>query len=641
MDGCKGMPLAVSSSMKQHFPFAVVLISGLVAVAAYLQALNYPFISDDILYIVTNKNLAELHLSELWLLLVQPYNPTFEFLPLRDLSYWIDITLFGQNPAAFRWHNILLYLLCLPLVYATTANLWRYFRPEDAADAPWEAAAVTALFALHPALVESVVWISGRKYILPNFFSMLALWLAFRVRQEQGFSSLYALATLAAFVAVMFSKSSYVAVAPVIALLWVIFWRDIPVLQRRRSLLLWPAALMSLAIFLLLIFIVKNKGVDSVPVYMGVEAATRSLAVLGGLARIAVTPEGRHFYYPLFEDPWFPAMVILGGATLCAAGWGGLILLRRRSLAGLALLIFLLLCIPYLQIIPGKPPSLVSDRYIALAIWPVALLIISAVWRFKPLPRTTLLLLIALPWFYQTVERVGDWSSERAHLEADYRAYPQYYVPAVYVATFQMQQGLRREARETASHIASPEVRDVMTRLIQSDQVSHVDALSSGNPREAIILFHELEDKLSQRPVQTKWDTPLTFTWSNIMITLSNEWQSLAAAFPDNMTVRYNAGQYLFYLNYFKDAVVHLRAVTESKDTPEYARGPVFNMLGLALLRSGQAVEAEASLRKALEQSPPDLQAYCGLAEVYKQEGRNEEAVRAETKCPGIDQPVR
>src|ERR1039457_5506149 len=112
--------------MRQLAPLLLVLVSAVVAVAAYLQALNFPFVLDDIAYINWNTKLTGLHLSELWRLFTEPYNDFSEFLPLRDLSYWFDITLFGLNSAAFRVHNIILYLLCLPLVYATTLGLWRY-----------------------------------------------------------------------------------------------------------------------------------------------------------------------------------------------------------------------------------------------------------------------------------------------------------------------------------------------------------------------------------------------------------------------------------------------------------------------------------------------------------------------------------
>jgi hypothetical protein len=72
-----------------------MLMSPAVAVTAYLQALDYPFHSDDSVYIIGNTKLLGLHLSELWRLFAEPYNTFSEFLPLRDLSYWFDIKLFG------------------------------------------------------------------------------------------------------------------------------------------------------------------------------------------------------------------------------------------------------------------------------------------------------------------------------------------------------------------------------------------------------------------------------------------------------------------------------------------------------------------------------------------------------------------
>src|SRR5690349_12539254 len=146
------------SRVRQFAPLGIVVVSTLAAIGAYLQAYRYPFIGDDGLYVVLNQTLAALPPSDLWRLLLSPYNSFHEFLPLRDLSYWFDIKLFGLNPSAFRVHNIVLYLLGLPFVYAASLGVWRYFRPSDVAEARWAAAAITALFVLHPSHVEAVVW---------------------------------------------------------------------------------------------------------------------------------------------------------------------------------------------------------------------------------------------------------------------------------------------------------------------------------------------------------------------------------------------------------------------------------------------------------------------------------------------------
>jgi len=633
------MTISSRFSLQQFAPWVPVLACAIIALAAYSQALDYPFISDDISYVVTNKALAGLQTGELWRLLVVPYNIGFEFLPIRDLSYWIDITLFGQNPAGFRLHNMLLFLLCLPLVYAVTAELWRQFRPQEPASAPWVAAAVTSMFALHPALVESVVWISGRKYILPDFFSMLALLFALKTKGENGFKSGYALATLAAFGAVMFSKASYVALAPVIAILWIVFRREFPAAQRRHSMLMWPLSLLLLAALLLLVFIFNNAGFDTVPAYFGIEALIRSLAVLGGLTRITFSPETRNYFHPVFEDPWLPAMVALGIAVLSAAAWGISALLSKRSLAGFTLLVFVLLCLPYLQLVPAKPPSLVSDRYIALAIWPAILLIVMLAWRFKPLLRTVLLIGITLPWLLQTLERPRDWRNFETLVEADMWEYPGYYFPAFYtILNVQVHNGLYREAGETASHITSPEVRNVMIKLVQTAPILQVNALTAGTPDKAIPLLLELKKMLETPPAQTRWDTPLLFLWQKLGVTLANAWQFLSDHFPENVLVRYNAGLYLLSMHSYQDAEIHLRAASGSPHLPESLRAPVNVSLGIALIKTGRPTEAEVALNAALAQPQPDLRAYCFLAEVYKQTRRIEAAARASSKCTGRTQ---
>jgi hypothetical protein len=623
----------ILARIRQFAPLLLVLLSALIAVASYSQALNFPYVLDDIPYVVWNTKLSGLHASELWRLFTEPYNDLAEFLPLRDLSYWLDITLFGQAPSVFRMHNILLYLFCLPFVYGITVGLWRYFRPADAASAPWAAATVTALFALHPSHAEAVVWIAGRKDVQAMMFSLIALWFAVQARKEQALSPLLATVALAALMAAMLSKATAIAVAPVLVVLWMMFWHDIPASKRRQSFLLWPLASMLMAACVAVIFAAINT--EKVPLYFGIEAVTRSLAVLGWLARLSISSESRHFYYPVFEDSRFYIMVSLGIMVLSAAGIGAVMILKKRSLEGFALVTFLLLCSPSIQLSPYAPPSLVSDRFVALALWPAVLLVVALLWRLKPVFRTVFLMVIALSWGWQNAERPRDWKSFETLVDKDLRAYPGYYMPAVYkITSFQLPRGLYLDAEITARRITTPEIRDVMISMISIHHGGDADAAVTGKLQEAMVLLWKLERELKQPPAQARWNSPLINLWERLPYLLGTEWQYLATRFPGDVSIRYNAGLWMLDAKRYPDAVGYLRDATKSPDLPKSLRGIAYESLGVSLMNTGKITEAEASLRDALKQTPPDLQAYCSLAEIYRQTGRTDEAARAGANCP-------
>ena len=612
--------------LRRFGPFLLILLSAVVAVIAYMQAFNYPFLIDDGGYLVENKKLAGLQLVELWRLFTVPYNPFHEFLPLRELSYWIDLALFGLEPTAFRMHSIVLYLFCLPLVYGTTLGVWKYFRPLDHASALWAAAAVTALFALHPSHTEAVVWASGRKDVLSGLFSLLAIWFALNIRRGLKFSLLYATVTLFALTAAMLSKATAVAVSSVVVVFCVVFWHDFAESKERRLLLLWLSAVLFLAMSLA--WVVASFGGVKLPTYFGVESVIRSLAILGWLARLAVSPESRHFLYPLFEDPYLPAMVALGAAVLVAAMIGALAMLRKRSLLGFALVVFFLLCMPSLQLIPYSPPSLVSDRFVFLAVWPAALMIVTMLWHIEVAPRRAILLIIALAWGFQTVERTRDWRSFEALVETDLHAYPGYYMPAVYqIVGVQLPRGLRDEAMETAVSIANPDARDIMIRLLRVDQ-----AIFEGKHQEAMELLHQFSISVKRYPVQAQWDTPIYNVWGKGYMRLKVEWDLLVKKFPDDVSVRYNAGLWLLGTK-FGGAAENLRVAIESDQLPMHLRGTAFKNYGLALMDSGHTDEAEPHLLAALVQSPPDFRAYCLLSVLYKQSGRAKDAALNEAEC--------
>ncbi|MBI3479001.1 MAG: hypothetical protein HY016_01375 [Nitrosomonadales bacterium] len=620
-------------SCKQYFPAWLLGFFGAAfAVAAYLQALRYPFVFDDIDYISTNTKLSELRLTELWRLFAEPYNGMSEFLPLRELSYWFDMTLFGLNPSELRIHNILLYLFCLPLVYAVTLSIWRYFRAADAASAPWAAAAVTALFALHPSHAEAVVWIAARKDILSTLLSLLAIWLAIHAKREQGLSSRYAIAALFALLAAMLSKATAIAIAPVMAIIWLGYWRDIPVINRRRTMLLWPLSSLMLAVCVAIVFatIITSK----IPMYFGIEAVVRTLAVLGWLARLSVSPESRHFFYPVFEDPNLPLMVGIGVTVLSAAVAGAVVLLRKRSLEGFAVVVYFLLCLPSLQLVPYAVPSLVSDRFIVLATWPAVLLLVALAWRVSVMPRAALLLVIALSWGYQTVQRPRDWQSFEVLVEADLSASPGFYFPAIYkIFGFQLREFKFNEALQTAQTISIPEFRSGVIAMIDADYVLRVETIKTGNPGPAMEKLWNLGLALHQKPVEAKWNSPINNFWDMRRDLLEMEWQFLIERFPDDISVRYRAGLWMLDAGKFAQARIHLLAAAESPNLEGALRGVAYKNLGMALLGSGDIIAAEAMLRKALTYQQADQQVYCLLSWVYSKTKRYDEAARVQAGC--------
>ena len=85
--------------------------------------------------------------------------------PLTWLSYLTEITLWGSKPGSFHLVNALFHAANAALLYIVLKQL---------TGSTWRSATVSALFAFHPAHVESVAWIAERKDVLSVFFWMLA-----------------------------------------------------------------------------------------------------------------------------------------------------------------------------------------------------------------------------------------------------------------------------------------------------------------------------------------------------------------------------------------------------------------------------------------------------------------------------------
>jgi hypothetical protein len=151
---------------------SLVLGAGLVllTLAAYLPALRNGFVNlDDGFYVTANPQVRQgiTAASVAWALTANVAN---NWHPLTLLSHLLDVQLFGLDPAGHHATSLLLHLANVLLLFAVLRGMTR-----GMTGAPWRSAMVAALFAVHPAHVESVAWVAERKDVLSALFWILAM----------------------------------------------------------------------------------------------------------------------------------------------------------------------------------------------------------------------------------------------------------------------------------------------------------------------------------------------------------------------------------------------------------------------------------------------------------------------------------
>jgi tetratricopeptide (TPR) repeat protein len=144
----------------------VCAVLALVTVALYWPITHHPFVVfDDAQYISENPHVTS-GLSATNLVWAFTTTEQANWHPLTWLSHQMDCALFGVNPGAHHFMNLLFHV-------ANTLLLFVFLR--SATGALWRSALVAALFAWHPMHVESVAWAAERKDVLCAFFWLLTM----------------------------------------------------------------------------------------------------------------------------------------------------------------------------------------------------------------------------------------------------------------------------------------------------------------------------------------------------------------------------------------------------------------------------------------------------------------------------------
>jgi len=342
--------------LKSVLPYLLLAIA---VALAYANSLGADFIYDDNAFVVDNEAIRTFAPLSKFLLspeaFSQPANDHV-YRPLASFSFAINYALGGLDVRGYHIVNLLFHLLNAFLVFVLLGRIG--FEKE--------ASLVGALiFAIHPAHVEAVTWISGRGNVLFLAFFLLSLLLYMRTDEAPGArkTALYC-ASVAAYALSLLAKEMAL---PLPALL---FGYDL-FLGRARDRREWmqkmwsylPFVLTAIGYIALRTHVLGKIGQVE---YHGGSAYVTLLVMLKALviyAKLLLVPVGlsisRHFQpsHSIFEPS-----VFLGLCFLVVAIIVGIISFRRKPVLSFGLFWFAVAILPVSNIIPVN--AIVADRFL-------------------------------------------------------------------------------------------------------------------------------------------------------------------------------------------------------------------------------------------------------------------------------------
>jgi tetratricopeptide (TPR) repeat protein len=210
----------------------------------------------------------------------------------------VDVTLFGLEPGPHHVVNLALHVVNTCVLFLVFLRL--------CPGAFWQSATVAALFALHPAHVESVAWISQRKDLLSALLWMLSMWAYARYAEEQGVGRYVIVCALLALG--LMAKPMLVTLPVVLLLLdyWPLGRTNRGGPRELRRLTVEKLPLLALVAFSSALTVLVQssagalKSLSFVPLD---ERLVNTILSYVRYLRILVWPDGLAAFYPRLEEP--------------------------------------------------------------------------------------------------------------------------------------------------------------------------------------------------------------------------------------------------------------------------------------------------------------------------------------------------
>lgn len=152
-------------------PWSAVLIIVALVALLYGRTLSFEYVWDDSLLFLDKTALLNDPLS--WGVLVEPVLPGTTYMrPLVFLTLYAEFQLFGQSPIISHLVNLVLFMVNGVLLFLVS----RRIAVLTAQRLPTRIALIASvLYVVHPALVESTAWVSGRFDLMVTLFFLLAV----------------------------------------------------------------------------------------------------------------------------------------------------------------------------------------------------------------------------------------------------------------------------------------------------------------------------------------------------------------------------------------------------------------------------------------------------------------------------------
>ncbi len=495
-------PTQASRLLAQRYSLFAALISA-ASLLMFAPSLNFSFIADDAIYLgLNNRQLTDLPVSGLWRLLMERMNP-WEFLPLRDFSYWLDIALWGDYAESFHRGNLLWWAICL----AAVAWVFHHYVQIDSNNASVTQAgkppmfAVLAgltLFAFHQAHVEPVAWIAGRKDLLSTLFLVLAWGHLQLVTTPKSSASPWWVVIWLAFA--YLSKSTAIGGGLVIVLFAVI--------NRQRSLAI---AITILTMFALAIHanVGRETGIaiSNMPGYFDMlERASRILSTLMAITFSLMEPRLIYDVYALPNWHWISSMATLTVTALALRR----IVRRQATLLEWGIVWMVIPLVVYLQFMPYTTWSMASDRFTLIATFGLALLVVGLGQYAGMLGGVLFVAVLGLNTLSAT-SRLPFWDSERELFIEEFRINPTHPVAVYHWAMNQVNSVDEMVVLSRVNAITDAGIRALVADLVRFSYQSK--KLRSQQSEQRVVICREtlrLLQKISMKEASAHYLRDLT-----------------------------------------------------------------------------------------------------------------------------------